>query len=179
MGQTAPNSSDATEDSPLSSGPVDPGNSTHFRHVLSHVPTSVVVVTAMARGVPVGLTVGSFSSVSLDPPLVNFFIDLKSKTWLRLNEADTFTVNVLGKDHAHLCRAFSRPAADRFEGVDWSPSPTSGNPVLREANVALDCRRYKIEILGDHVQVVGRVRSMQVQAPDLPLVFYRGAFLPL
>jgi len=155
----------------------DPNDSTHLRQVLSHVPTSVVVVTAMARGVPVGLTVGSFSSVSLDPPLVNFFIDLKSKTWPRLNESSTFTVNVLGKDHAHLCKAFSRPAADRFDGVDWTPSPTSGNPVLREANVALDCSRYKIEILGDHVQVVGRVRAMQAQAPDLPLVFYRGAFL--
>jgi flavin reductase (DIM6/NTAB) family NADH-FMN oxidoreductase RutF len=51
--------------------------------------------------------------------------------------------------------------------------------VLREASVALDCSRYKIEILGDHVQVVGRVRAMQAQAPDLPLVFYRGAFLDL
>jgi 3-hydroxy-9,10-secoandrosta-1,3,5(10)-triene-9,17-dione monooxygenase reductase component len=156
----------------------DPTNPANLRHVLSHVPTSVVVVTAMARGVPVGLTVGSFSSVSLDPPLVNFFIDLKSKTWLKLNEANTFTVNVLGKDHEHLCRAFSRPSADRFDGVEWTPSP-SGNPVLREASVALDCSRYKIEILGDHVQVVGRVRAMQAQAPDLPLVFYRGAFLDL
>lgn len=121
---------------------------------------------------------GSFTSVSLDPPLVTFFIDLQSKTWLKLNEANTFTVNVLGKDHEHLCRAFSRPAADRFDGIDWTPSP-SGNPVLREANVALECSRYKIEILGDHVQVVGRVRAMQAQAPDLPLVFYRGAFLDL
>jgi len=157
---------------------VDPSDRQHFRHILSHVPTSVVVVTAMVRGVPIGLTVGSFSSVSLDPPLVNFFIDLKSKTWLKLNEANTFTVNVLGKDHQHLCQAFSRPAADRFDGVEWTPSP-HGNPVLREANVALDCSRYKIEVLGDHVQVVGRVRAMQAQAPDLPLVFYRGAFLEL
>lgn len=171
---------ETTANKPVVSEPADPNDSTHLRHILSHVPTSVVVVTAMTRGgAPVGLTVGSFNSVSLDPPLVNFFIDLKSKTWPRLNESSTFTVNVLGNDHAHLCKAFSRPATDRFDGVDWTPSPTSGNPVLRDANVALDCSRYKIEILGDHVQVVGRVRSMQAQAPDLPLVFYRGAFLEL
>lgn len=168
----------AEEDLLMSDHSADPTDAATLRDVLSHVPTSVVVVTALARGVPVGLTVGSFSSVSLDPPLVNFFIDVKSKTWLKLNEANTFTVNVLGKDHEHLCRAFSRPAADRFDGIDWTPSP-SGNPVLREASVALECSRYKIEILGDHVQVVGRVRAMQAQAPDLPLVFYRGAFLDL
>lgn len=165
--------STVTEDLP------NPNDAAHLRQILSHVPTSVVVVTTMARGEPVGLTVGSFSSVSLDPPLVNFFIDRKSRTWTRLNEANTFTVNVLGKDHAHLCKAFSRPAADRFEGVEWTPSPTHGNPVLAEANVALDCSRYKVDILGDHIQVVGRVRGMQVQAPDLPLVFFRGAFLQL
>ncbi|WP_426241326.1 flavin reductase family protein [Nocardioides sp. LHG3406-4] len=178
MSQSTLTRSTASEDAMTSYDAADPANPANLRHVLSHVPTSVVVVTAMARGVPVGLTVGSFSSVSLDPPLVNFFIDLKSKTWLKLNEANTFTVNVLGKDHEHLCRAFSRPAADRFDGVDWTPSP-SGDPVLREATVALECSRYKIDILGDHVQVVGRVRAMQAQAPDLPLVFYRGAFLEL
>jgi 3-hydroxy-9,10-secoandrosta-1,3,5(10)-triene-9,17-dione monooxygenase reductase component len=178
MSQSTLTRNTASEDALTSGDSADPTNAANLRRVLSHVPTSVVVVTAMARGVPVGLTVGSFSSVSLDPPLVNFFIDLKSKTWLKLNEANTFTVNVLGKDHVHLCRAFSRPAADRFDGVDWTPSP-SGDPVLREASVALECSRYKIEILGDHVQVVGRVRAMQAQAPELPLVFYRGTFLEL
>ncbi|MET7690405.1 flavin reductase family protein [Streptomyces sp. NPDC005483] len=156
----------------------NPGDATQLRHVLGHVPTSVTIVTALSRGLPIGVTVGSFGSVSLDPPLVNFFIDRSSTTWPRLNESSTFTVNVLGMDHAHLCRSFSRRGADRFEGVAWEPSP-SGNPVLSEAIAALDCSRYKVDIIGDHIQVVGRVESMQLQNAGLPLVFYRGDFLRL
>lgn len=153
-----------------------PYDATQFRHVLGHVPTSVAIVTAMSRGRPVGVTVGSFGSVSLDPPLVNFFIDRSSRTWPQLNESSTFTVNILGADHAHLCRAFSRRGADRFEGVAWELSDV-GNPVLEDATVALDCTRYKVDVLGDHVQVVGRVDAMRLRTAGLPLVFYRGDFL--
>ncbi|MFF4260416.1 flavin reductase family protein [Streptomyces sp. NPDC001663] len=161
----------------IKAGPVpDPADAAQLRHVLGHVPTSVTIVTALSRGLPIGVTVGSFSSVSLDPPLVNFFIDRSSTTWPRLNESSTFTVNVLGMDHASLCRSFSRRGADRFEGVEWEPSP-SGNPVISQAVAALDCSRYKIEMLGDHIQVVGRVESMQLQNAGPPLVFYRGDFL--
>lgn len=147
-----------------------------FRHVLGHVPTSVAIVTAMSRGRPVGVTVGSFSSASLDPPLVTFFIDRSSRTWPQLNESSTFTVNVPGADHAHLCRAFSRRGVDRFEGVAWEPS-NAGNPMLEDATVALDCSRYKVDILGDHIQIVGRVDAMRLRTAGLPLVFYRGDFL--
>lgn len=167
-----------TEDAARARLEIDPGDSTEFRRVLGHVPTSVAVVTAVIRGEAVGLTVGSFTSVSLTPPLVTFFIDLKSKTWTKLNQADSFTVNVLGAEHRHICKAFSRPTADRFEGIDWTPS-AAGNPVLLEATVALDCSRYKIDILGDHVQVVGRVQGMSLQNPNMPLVFYRGTFLDI
>ncbi|MFJ3802558.1 flavin reductase family protein [Streptomyces sp. NPDC090088] len=153
-----------------------PYDATQFRHVLGHIPTSVAIVTAMPHGRPVGVTVGSFSSVSLDPPLVNFFIDRSSRTWPRLNESSTFAVNVLGADHAELCRAFSRRGADRFEGVAWKPSD-AGNPVLEDATVTLDCSHYKIDTLGDHIQVVGRVDSMRLRTGELPLVFYRGGFV--
>ena len=155
-----------------------PPDATQLRRLLGHVPTSVTVVTAMSKGRPIGLTIGSFSSVSLEPPLVTFFIDRSSRTWLRLNESSSFTVNVLGMEHASLCRAFSRRAEDRFDGVDWEPS-TLGNPALREAALAIDCTRYKVDVIGDHIQIVGRVESLQLQAAGLPLVFYRGDFLKL
>src|SRR6476469_8019308 len=90
-----------------------------YRHVLGHVPTSVSVVTASARSGPVGMTVGSFTSVSLDPPLIAFFVDRSSKTWPRLYEASHFGVNVLGHGHGELCKAFSRRSEDRFLDVDW------------------------------------------------------------
>jgi 3-hydroxy-9,10-secoandrosta-1,3,5(10)-triene-9,17-dione monooxygenase reductase component len=155
-----------------------PPGPAQFRQLLGHVPTSVTVVTAISKGRPIGVTIGSFSSVSLDPPLVTFFIDRASRSWPRLNESSTFTVNVLGMQHADMCRKFSRRAEERFEGVAWDPS-TLGNPVLREATLAIDCTRYKVDVLGDHMQIVGRVESLQPQTAGLPLIFYRGAFLEL
>jgi 3-hydroxy-9,10-secoandrosta-1,3,5(10)-triene-9,17-dione monooxygenase reductase component len=159
----------------MTATPFDPQQ---FRQLVGHVPTSVTVVTAMSKGQPIGVTVGSFSSVSLEPPLVNFFIDRSSRTWPRLNESSTFTVNVLGLEHGELCRAFSRRAEDRFKGVVWEPSPL-GNPVLEQATLAIDCTRYKVEVLGDHIQIVGRVEDLQMRTAGLPLVFYRGDFLQL
>ncbi|MEV7395216.1 flavin reductase family protein [Streptomyces sp. NPDC091215] len=153
-----------------------PYDATQFRHVLGHIPTSVAIVTGMYRGRPVGVTIGSFSSVSLDPPLVNFFVDRSSRTWPQLNESSTFTVNVLGADQVHLCQAFSRRGVDRFESVAWKLSD-AGNPVLEDAMVTLDCSLYKVDILGDHIQVVGRVDAMQLRTVGLPLVFYRGDFV--
>src|SRR6476659_9037630 len=84
-----------------------------YRRVLGHVPTSVSVVTGLAAmGNPVGMTVGSFTSVSLDPPLIAFFVDRSSTTWPRLYETEYFGVNILGHDQGELCRAFSRRAED-------------------------------------------------------------------
>jgi len=150
----------------------------HYRKALGHVPTSVSIITATGRGGPIGMTIGSFTSVSLTPPLIAFFIDKGSSTWPLMYESDRFGVNVLGHRHSELCRTFSRPVADRFEGVDWQPSP-HGIPLLDEAIVALECTRVKVDVIGDHYQVVGRVESLEVRAADPPLVFVQGGFLDL
>jgi 3-hydroxy-9,10-secoandrosta-1,3,5(10)-triene-9,17-dione monooxygenase reductase component len=116
------------------------GDSPDYRSVLGHVPTSVAVVTAHGRSGPAGMTVGSFTSVSLDPPLIAFFIDRSSSTWPRLYEADHFGVNILGHSQSELCRAFSRRAEDRFDGVAWHRS-TRDIPILEDAIVTLECTR--------------------------------------
>ncbi|MGO4470877.1 flavin reductase family protein [Arthrobacter sp. 2RAF6] len=149
-----------------------------YRRVLGHVPTSVAVVTAGTRSGPVGMTVGSFTSVSLEPPLIAFFVDKASKTWPRLYEANYFGVNILGQDQSALCKAFSRRAQDRFNEVNWTPSDR-GVPLLDDAIVTLECTRFKIDLIGDHYQVVGRVESLELRATDPPLIFLRGNFLNL
>lgn len=151
-------------------------DSAAYRKALGHVPTSVSVITAYANSGPVGMTVGSFTSVSLDPPLITFFVDLSSTTWPSLYASDHFAVNVLGHDQVELCRAFSRPSADRFSGVDWRLSE-SNVPLLEGAILLLECTRVKVDVIGDHYQVVGRVDSMRLQATDPPLVFLHGKFL--
>jgi 3-hydroxy-9,10-secoandrosta-1,3,5(10)-triene-9,17-dione monooxygenase reductase component len=149
-----------------------------YRRVLAHVPTSVAVVTAGIRSGPVGMTVGSFTSVSLDPPLVAFFVDRASKTWPRLYEASHFGVNILGQSHSDLCKAFSRRSEDRFLDVEWQKS-ARGVPLLDEAIVTLECTRFKVDLIGDHYQVVGRVESLELRAIDPPLIFLRGGFVDL
>ncbi|UXM92509.1 flavin reductase family protein [Paenarthrobacter sp. JL.01a] len=149
-----------------------------FRQAMKFVPTPVAIVTAMTEDGPVGMTVGSFTSVSLSPTLVTFFVDVSSTTWPRLKTSPTFTINVLGHDKGDLCRAFSRKGSDRFDGVDWSVNK-SGNPVLADASVSLECTTYSTLILGDHVQVVGEVRGFEVHDEGMPLVFFNGSFLDL
>lgn len=160
------------------SGAAAGGDATDYRRVLGHVPTSVAIVTANARSGPVGLTVGSFTSVSLDPPLIAFFVDRSSRTWPRLYEVSCFGVNILGYGQSELCRAFSRRSEDRFVGVDWSKS-ARGVPLLDEAIVSLECTRFKVDLIGDHYQVVGRVESLELRATDPPLIFLRGGFVDL
>src|SRR5689334_14305650 len=92
----------------------------YFRDVLGNFPTGVVVVTAQGRdGEPLAMVVGSFSSVSLDPPMVMFLADQGSSTFPKIREAGHFAVNVLASDQVGLCRAMAARGADRFAGVDW------------------------------------------------------------
>ncbi|MDF3307544.1 flavin reductase family protein [Rhodococcus sp. T2V] len=154
---------------------VDP---TAFRGAMRHVPTPVAIVTTTVRGAPVGLTVGSFTSVSLEPALVTFFVDKSSTTWPRMQDSDTFTVNILGHGKAERCRTFSGKGVDRFAGVDWVPSD-EGDPIFADASVVLECIKHSTRWLGDHLQVVGEVTKLHVLREDLPLVYHQGAFLNL
>ncbi|MFD9667187.1 flavin reductase family protein [Rhodococcus sp. NPDC059968] len=145
---------------------------------MRHVPTPVAIVATTAGGRPVGLTVGSFASVSLEPALVTFFVDQQSTTWPLMEDSDTFTINILGHSKADRCRSFSSKGIDRFAGVDWTASE-DGDPILAEASVVLECSKHSARALGDHVQVVGQVQKLHVLSEDLPLVYHQGSFLNL
>lgn len=148
-----------------------------FRRAMRHVPTPVAIVTTTREGGAVGLTVGSFAAVSVEPAMITFFVDNVSTTWPKMLGSPTFVVNILGHDNGALCRAFSRHG-DRFADVDWAPSST-GDPILSAAFVALQCRMHLTQQLGDHIQVVGEVIASAVQRATLPLVYFRRDFLDL
>ena len=149
-----------------------------YRLVLGHFPTGVTVVTAMVDGEPVGFTIGSFTSVSLDPPLVGFLPMTTSERWLRMASAGTFCVNVLGIDHGDLCWRFAKSSIeDPFEGVAWSPSPVTGSPILDGAIAWMDCTTAEVVDAGDHFFVMGLVEDMDHADPETqpaPLLFFRG-----
>lgn len=149
-----------------------------FRQVLGHFPTGVTVVASAPSGrQPVGLAVGSFASVSLDPPLVAFFPDRGSSSWPVIRDAGVFCVNILAADQEDVCRVFASKGADKFRGVGWHPAAT-GSPIIADALAWIDCRVEDVGETGDHFFVLGRVVDLGVQREGGggPLVFYRGGY---
>jgi len=140
-------------------------DSQRFRQVLGQVPTSVVVVTGFdTDGAPQGITIGSFVSVSLDPPLVGFLPGVTSRTWAGISAAKKFTVNVLAANQGELCWRFAKESDDRFAGVDWSPSE-NGCPRLAGSIVVIDA--------------VGRVTHLDSAGDENAMAFYRGKVVPV
>lgn len=147
-----------------------------FRDVLGQYPTGVSVVTAVQPdGSAAGLAVGSFTSVSLDPPLVAFLPDKSSSSWPKIRAAGSFCVNVLGADQESICRTFATKAPDKFAGLSWRPAG-SGAPILDGAVAWIDCDLEAVHEAGDHYIVVGRVRDLDIAHPSLPLLFFRGGY---
>ena len=147
----------------------------HYRAVMGHFATGVTVITAMDDGQPAGLSVNSFTSVSLDPPLVAFCVARKSSTWPRIRATNRFTVSILAEDQEDLSRVFATTGADKFRGVAWREGP-SGAPVLAGTLAWIDCTVEAEYEAGDHVIVVGRVRELDVADEGKPLIFYRGGY---
>ena len=147
---------------------------TTMREVLGHFVSGIVVVTSVDSDGPIGFTCQSFSSLSLEPPLVSLSPALTSNSWPRIRAVGRFCVNVLAADHSHHSRNFAR-GGDRFAGVSWSPAP-SGSPVLKGVSAWIDCTLYDEYDGGDHSIVVGRVRALGSDADRPPLLYYRGAY---
>jgi flavin reductase (DIM6/NTAB) family NADH-FMN oxidoreductase RutF len=122
------------------------------------------------------MVVGTFSSVSLDPPLVAFMPDVRSTSWPKIQEAGSFCANVLTAGQQDVCRAFSRKAEDRFSANAWADTP-SGSPRLEGAAAWIDCDIENVIRAGDHDIVIGRVKGLGVgESKDLPLLFLRGGY---
>lgn len=147
-----------------------------YRDVLGNYPTGVVVITAIdIDGNPAGMAVGSFTSVSLDPPLVAFLPDKSSTSFPKIRTASSFCVNVLAADQEDLCRGFAMRGGDKFAGIDWKPT-SSGAPRLEGVAAWIDCDFVSIAEAGDHYIVLGRVLELEAPGAGLPLVFFRGTY---
>ncbi|MGH3353771.1 MAG: flavin reductase [Nocardioides sp.] len=148
-----------------------------FRQVLGSFPTGVVVITAAGEeGEALAMTVGTFVSVSLDPPLVGFLPSKTSSSWDAIRQSGKrFGVNILCNTQEDVCRAVARRKKDKLEGFDWSPTE-HGTPKLSDRIAFLDCETENIYDGGDHDIVVGRVLSLESVPSTLPLLFFRGGY---
>ncbi|HEX2315574.1 MAG TPA: flavin reductase family protein [Thermomonospora sp.] len=156
--------------------PVSDIDGARFRSVLGRFATGVVAITAIdTAGRPAGLAANSFTSVSLDPPLVAFCVAHTSGTWPRLRAAETLCVNILGQAQEEVCRRMAARGGDKFAGLDWDLSP-GGAPILRGALAWIECSVQSEHTAGDHDIVVARVHRLDRHHDGDPLVFYRGAY---
>jgi 3-hydroxy-9,10-secoandrosta-1,3,5(10)-triene-9,17-dione monooxygenase reductase component len=154
-------------------------HSENFRNVLGRLPTGVVVVTGGDPEHPTGLVVGSFMSVSLEPPLVAVSPAKASTSWPSVEAGGSFCANVLADGQEALARQFAASGTDKFAGVNWEPAPASGAPLLEGVAAWIDCRIYQRYEAGDHWLVLGEVLELSVSREGGALVFHGGAFRPL
>lgn len=159
-------------DASVSEATIDP---VLFRQVLGSYPTGVCVITAFdEHDQPAGMVVGTFTSVSLDPPLVGFLPDKSSSTWPKIEQAGRFCVNVLGSDQQQLCRQVAGKG-DKFAGIDLTVSD-HGLPVLPDAICCIECTIRSVTEAGDHWFVLGDVLRMETARDSDPMLFHRGRY---
>jgi flavin reductase (DIM6/NTAB) family NADH-FMN oxidoreductase RutF len=147
-----------------------------FRDLCGRFATGVTVVTAFSPdGQPAGMTVNSFASVSLDPPLVSIAIDHAASAFAVLEGAEFWTVNILESHQEALSRRFSAIGGDRFDGVGWRRG--ADNELLLDGALAwLVCRRWQGLEAGDHTVLIGQVVSGEAAEHGRPLLYYRGGY---
>jgi flavin reductase (DIM6/NTAB) family NADH-FMN oxidoreductase RutF len=147
-----------------------------FRQVLGAYPTGVSVVTALGSDDrPVGMVVGTFTSVSLDPPLVGFLPDKKSTSWPQIETAGHFCVNVLASDQQQVCRQVSAKGPEKFVGVDYMLS-RHNLPIIAGAIATIECSIHSVVEAGDHWIVLGNVLGLEIARDEDPMLFHRGRY---
>jgi 3-hydroxy-9,10-secoandrosta-1,3,5(10)-triene-9,17-dione monooxygenase reductase component len=153
-----------------------PSEADQFRRVMANYPTGVCVVTATdPEGRPIGMVVGTFTSVSLDPLLVGFLPDKRSTTWPKLEAAGHFCVNVLAAGQSAICQQLASSKTDKFEGIEWDLSRHK-LPIIAGSNVRIECRLHSVTDAGDHLFVLGLVLDFEVTREADPMLFYRGRY---
>ncbi len=147
-----------------------------FRKVLGKYPTGVTLVSSKDDQGPFAMVIGSFGSVSLDPPLVQFMPAKESGTWLRIKKTGRYCVNVLGEHQLDLSNSFFNKDKDPFEAIHWSES-TLGSPIIEGCVAWIDCLIGDVHEAGDHYIVIGEVKAIGATEKDeAPLLFLGGAY---
>ncbi len=152
-----------------------PVEKAEFRQALGHFASAVTVVTLVRDdGVPAGITVTAFSSVSLEPPLVLICIDKRAKLHDQFQLDGAFAVNILAENQEPVSRRFASSDPDQFREIGYTPGPM-GAPLIQDAICAIECRVVDLLPGGDHTIVVGEVESTQLKEGK-PLMYFRGGY---
>lgn len=166
------------EDVPVHDDPEAQAAARRFRDVLGTFASGITVITTISNDAPVGMTCQSFSSVSLEPPLVMFVPAKTSRAWPLIHRSGRFAVNVLAADQEHVSAQMATKGVDKFAGIDWHPAVATGSPVIEGTLAHLDCTIQSVHEAGDHYVVIGRVQHLETAATDAkePLLYFRGRY---
>jgi flavin reductase (DIM6/NTAB) family NADH-FMN oxidoreductase RutF len=153
---------------------IEPGP---FRRALGSFPTGVAIVTAIADGEPAGMTINSFSSVSLTPPLVQFSVDRKAHSLAVWQAADHFAIHVLAEKQIDLSNRFAKPRSDKWADMSVSDG-LGGTPLIKNALCIFECSKWAEYDGGDHLIFIGQVEQIAHNERDgrAPLVFHGGNY---
>ena len=146
-----------------------------YRDVLGQYASGVTVITTMVGKTPVGMTCQSFTSVSLDPPLVAFLPQKTSRAFAAIRQTRKFCVNILAADQTEISNAFASRADDKFAGIGWAPTDND-TPRLEGTVGWVDCTVQDVHEAGDHYLVIGKVEELGQGDVDKPLLFHQGQY---
>jgi flavin reductase (DIM6/NTAB) family NADH-FMN oxidoreductase RutF len=148
-----------------------------LRQTLGSFATGVAVATTLdAKGLPKGFTANSFTSVSLDPPLVLVCVDRSASCYPAFAGTAHFGINILCEAQQHVSRAFASKSPDKFADMAWVPGVT-GSPIFPDSTAWLDCELHNRVEAGDHLIVIGRVLSVGHSPAKRPLGYHRGSYV--
>ncbi|MCG8492224.1 MAG: flavin reductase family protein [Sneathiellales bacterium] len=147
-----------------------------FRNALGCFATGITVVTSMKDGIePLGITVNSFSSVSLEPPLVLFSLGHTGNHCQEFKESAVFAINILSSEQKDLCDRFASPKDDRFKGVTHQIGE-NGSPVFEQSLAVIECETHQTVEAGDHLIFICKVTNVTTRSEKKALLFHRGNF---
>ncbi|TVZ84651.1 MULTISPECIES: flavin reductase family protein [Aeribacillus] len=147
-----------------------------FKEVMGNYPTGVTIVTTTSEdGKPVGLTVNSFASVSLDPLMVLWCIDHKVSSFNDFIKSGQFVVHILAGEQQELCKTFASKGVDRFSKCHWAFSDNK-LPIIEGTFAVLQCKTYKTVEAGDHTILIGEVQEIQIDSNKDPMLYHRRHF---
>lgn len=147
-----------------------------FRNALGTFATGVTIITTMSEeGEPIGLTANSFSSVSLDPPMVLFCLGRLSYSFAHFENSKHFVVNILSESQETQSNHFAKPSVDKWNDVTYDLCG-NGCPAFKDALAIFECATHDLHDAGDHVIIVGEVEEFRYRAEGDPLLYYRGRY---
>jgi len=161
----------------MSSTTIEPSS---FRTALGHYASGITVITSQIDGEPIGFTCQSFYSVSMHPPLISFSVMTSSASYPKIRQAGRFVVNILSDEQINISNQFAQRGTDKWQGVEWQESPL-GNPIIVGSLLWLDCEIYAEHTAGDHLIVIGEVKSLNAHnaAATKPLLYFKGSYCNL